>query len=52
MVRTRLPSLTWTSAILSIFLFTLEPRAGTPSSEQAATGLFPSCTISNLTGMR
>jgi alpha,alpha-trehalase len=41
MARTRLPSLTWTSVILSIFLFTLEPRAGTPSSEQAATGLVP-----------
>ena len=41
MVRTRLPKLTWTSVILSIFLFTLEPRAGMPSSEQAATGLVP-----------
>ena len=51
MVRTRLPSLTWTSVILSIFLFTLEPRAGMPSSEQAATGLGPVLHISNLTGM-
>jgi alpha,alpha-trehalase len=41
MVRTRLPSLSWTSVILSIFLSTLEPRAGTPSSEQAGTGLGP-----------
>jgi alpha,alpha-trehalase len=41
MVRTRLPSLSWTFVILSIFLFTLEPRAGPASSEQAAAGLGP-----------
>src|SRR5579863_10166350 len=41
MARTRLPSLTWTSVILSIFLFTLEPRAGRASSEPAGTGLGP-----------
>jgi alpha,alpha-trehalase len=41
MARTRLPSLTWTSVVLSIFLFTLEPRAGRASSEQAGAGLGP-----------
>ena len=41
MARPSLPSLTWASVILSIFLFTLEPRAGRASSEQAGAGLRP-----------
>jgi alpha,alpha-trehalase len=41
MARTRLPSLAWTSVILSIFLFTLEPSVGTASSEPAGAGLGP-----------
>ena len=39
MVRARLASLTWTSIILSIFLFTLECHAGPTSSEQTDGGL-------------